>query len=316
MGIQANDKEDLVSGAVSLGNSGGGGGAGGGKSSPSPSPWEFTRSRLRLQTLIGEGNFGQVWKAEAEDICGCQGTLLVAVKTVKDGAAAKEKQELLREMRIMQQVGPHPNVVALLGCCTEQEPFLLIMEYVMYGRLLTFLRDHRTHQTYYNYSTDSEALTSRDLTTFAYCVAKGMEYIYSKGVRFKSVNKYVDLHIVTGVSIFLSILFGSTTPNYQVVHRDLAARNVLVDHNKLCKVADFGLSRSVRDSAGEMYEQRVKVMYIILENIINCLFTFPKFPRIISINSNWHRNFVFNETKLSVTFLFAQVDLRHSAFAI
>jgi serine/threonine protein kinase len=185
LAIQANDKEDLVSGAVSLGNSGGGGGGlgGGGKSSPSPSPWEFTRSRLRLQTLIGEGNFGQVWKAEAEDICGCQGTLLVAVKTVKDGAAAKEKQELLREMRIMQQVGPHPNVVALLGCCTEQEPFLLIMEYVMYGRLLTFLRDHRTHQTYYNYSTDSEALTSRDLTTFAYCVAKGMEYIYSKGVR-------------------------------------------------------------------------------------------------------------------------------------
>ena len=47
---------------------------------------------------------------------------------------------------------------------------------------------------------------------------------------------------------------------YQVVHRDLAARNVLVDHNKLCKVADFGLSRSVRDTAGEMYEQRVKVM--------------------------------------------------------
>nr|CAH0113242.1 unnamed protein product [Daphnia galeata] len=241
----ANDKEDLVSGAVSLGNSGGGGGGlgGGGKSSPSPSPWEFTRSRLRLQTLIGEGNFGQVWKAEAEDICGCQGTLLVAVKTVKDGAAAKEKQELLREMRIMQQVGPHPNVVALLGCCTEQEPFLLIMEYVMYGRLLTFLRDHRTHQTYYNYSTDSEALTSRDLTTFAYCVAKGMEYIYSKGV----------------------------------VHRDLAARNVLVDHNKLCKVADFGLSRSVRDSAGEMYEQRVKgalpIRWMAPESLIQSVFT-------------------------------------------
>ena len=27
----------------------------------------------------------------------------------------------------------------------------------------------------------------------------------------------------------------------------------------MCKVADFGLSRNVRDSAGEMYEQRVKV---------------------------------------------------------
>lgn len=64
----------------------------------------------------------------------------------------------------------------------ETEPFLLIMEYVMYGRLLTFLREHRTQQTYYNYSTDSEALTSRDLTTFAYCVAKGMEFIYNNGV--------------------------------------------------------------------------------------------------------------------------------------
>jgi hypothetical protein len=57
------------------------------------------------------------------------------------------------------------------------------MEYVMYGRLLTFLRDHRSQQSYYNYSSDSEALTSRDLTTFAYCVAKGMEFIASKGVR-------------------------------------------------------------------------------------------------------------------------------------
>ena len=56
----------------------------------------------------------------------------------------------------------------------------------MYGRLLTFLRDHRTHQTYYNYSPDTEALTSRDLTTYAYCVAKGMEYIAAKGVTFEN----------------------------------------------------------------------------------------------------------------------------------
>ncbi len=74
----------------------------------------------------------------------------------------------------------HQVLTFIISLSTE--PFLLIMEYVMYGRLLTFLRDHRTHQTYYNYSSDSEALTSRDLTTFAYCVAKGMEYIYSKGV--------------------------------------------------------------------------------------------------------------------------------------
>ena len=70
------------------------------------------------------------------------------------------------------------------------------MEYVMYGRLLTFLRDHRTQQSYYNYSSDNEALTSRDLTTFSYCVAKGMEYIAAKGVSHFSLNlkKKTTLH--------------------------------------------------------------------------------------------------------------------------
>ena len=38
---------------------------------------------MRLLTVLGEGNFGKVWKAEADEICGYDGTILVAVKTVK-----------------------------------------------------------------------------------------------------------------------------------------------------------------------------------------------------------------------------------------
>lgn len=52
---------------------------------------------------------------------GHQGTTrLVAVKTVKEGASEREKEDLVRELKIMQQLGSHPNVVTLLGCCTEQ----------------------------------------------------------------------------------------------------------------------------------------------------------------------------------------------------
>lgn len=30
--------------------------------------------------------------------------------------------------------------------------------------------------------------------------------------------------------------------SFQIVHRDLAARNVLLDHNGVCKICDFGMS--------------------------------------------------------------------------
>lgn len=67
------------------------------------------------------------------------------------------------------------------------EPHYLILEYVMYGKLLAYLRDHRTRQYFYNFSEDSAALTSRDLTVFGYCVARGMEYLASKKVRIHTV---------------------------------------------------------------------------------------------------------------------------------
>ena len=64
--------------------------------------------------------FFQVWKAEAENICGYDGTVLVAVKTTKEKAPDKEKSDLLQEMQIMQKIGHHPNVVTLLGVSIDK----------------------------------------------------------------------------------------------------------------------------------------------------------------------------------------------------
>lgn len=33
---------------------------------------------------------------------------------------------------------------------------------------------------------------------------------------------------------------------FQIVHRDLAARNILLDHNGVCKICDFGMSMDLK----------------------------------------------------------------------
>lgn len=100
---------------------------------PPPSKWEFPRSKLRLQTLLGQGNFGQVWKAEADDLKGHVGlTRLVAVKTIKNDASEKDRQDLLKELAIMQKMGSHSNVVTLLGCCTDKGKFKNLYFYSYY----------------------------------------------------------------------------------------------------------------------------------------------------------------------------------------
>jgi len=215
--------------------------------------WQISRNNLRLLTVLGEGNFGKVWKAEAENICGYDGTVLVAVKTTKEKAPDKEKSDLLQEMQIMQKIGHHPNVVTLLGVSIDKEPYLLVMEYVMYGKLLTHLREQRSKQTSLFHFTEEDlqtpseesTITAKDLTKYAYGVAKGMEYITSK----------------------------------QIIHRDLAARNILIDHTRCCKISDFGLSRNLGDTGSEMYEQKTKgalpIRWMAPESLYFSVFT-PK----------------------------------------
>lgn len=79
---------------------------------------DFNRNKLRFKSLLGEGNFGQVWKAEIDDLPGFIGTTkIVAVKTerINNGQGG-----LKAECEIMRKLGSHSNVVTLLAACTER----------------------------------------------------------------------------------------------------------------------------------------------------------------------------------------------------
>lgn len=107
-----------------------------------------------------------MWKCEALDIDGKSGPTIVAVKTLKENATERERLDLAQELRVMKNLDPHPNVVRLLGCCTEREPMFVILEYVSGGKLQSFLRASREERNH-----GGAGLTSRDLTGFVYQVS-------------------------------------------------------------------------------------------------------------------------------------------------
>ncbi|XP_030382541.1 tyrosine kinase receptor Cad96Ca [Scaptodrosophila lebanonensis] len=204
--------------------------------------FEFPRHRLKFFNILGEGAFGQVWCCEAIGINGTEGVTTVAVKTLKESATEIEKKDLLSELEVMKSLEPHPNVVRLLGCCTEKDPTFVIIEYVNCGKLQSYLRTSRSESGHYgNTHGKSNILTSGDLTSFMYQVAKGMDFLTSRGI----------------------------------IHRDLAARNILIMDDHVCKVADFGFARDIITS--KVYERKsdgkLPIRWMATESLYDNIFS-------------------------------------------
>ena len=79
---------------------------------------EIQRYRVRCSEKLGEGQFGDVyralWQAPSE-------TVVVAVKQVKKGSPESEKVKLLQEAAILGQF-KHRHVVGLFGVVTVGQP--------------------------------------------------------------------------------------------------------------------------------------------------------------------------------------------------
>eukprot|EP00096_Caligus_rogercresseyi_P011337 TRINITY_DN4430_c0_g1_i1.p1 TRINITY_DN4430_c0_g1~~TRINITY_DN4430_c0_g1_i1.p1 ORF type:complete len:998 (-),score=345.77 TRINITY_DN4430_c0_g1_i1:144-3137(-) len=106
-------------------------------SSPSRD-YEIPRSRLELQDIIGEGQFGDVhrgiYSRSGEEIC-------VAVKTCKV-AGGNMADKFLEEAFIMQQFD-HRHIIKLLGIVSAP-PIWIVMELARLGELRAYLQNNKS----------------------------------------------------------------------------------------------------------------------------------------------------------------------------
>lgn len=155
-----------------------------------------TASRNFKETnLIGEGGFGKVYKGRLET------GEVVAIKQLNhDGLQGF--QEFIVEV-LMLSLLHHPNLVTLIGYCTDGDQRLLVYEYMPMGSLQDHLFDVKPNK---------EPLGWNTRLKIASGAARGLEYLHCKA-------------------------------NPPVIYRDLKSANILLDKDFNPKLSDFGLAK-------------------------------------------------------------------------
>lgn len=173
---------------------------------------EMNRSQIQLKNLIGNGQYGEVFKAEYSDPYS-KLNLTVAVKQSKPVRTSEHEfaenadtrtQKLLEEAFIMQQFD-HPNIIKLIGIC-KTLPVFMVIEFCEFGDLRRYLSEIRKNVT------SPENLVPVNLK---------LNWV----IQLASALSYLE--------------------NLNYVHRDVALRNLLLTTDKQIKLSDFGLSREV-----------------------------------------------------------------------
>eukprot|EP00038_Savillea_parva_P006120 m.161761 g.161761 ORF g.161761 m.161761 type:complete len:2425 (-) comp12114_c0_seq1:110-7384(-) len=140
---------------------------------PSQMPREIPRSFVLRLGVLGEGNFGEVFKAMLTNTTRSVPSQVVAAKTVKGGSDST-RDDLLREAALMALFN-HPNLVALIGVVTipRTVPALVLLEFCENGTLLQHVSTH-----------DENA---HMLLTFCADVAKGLRYLSSRSIVHRDI---------------------------------------------------------------------------------------------------------------------------------
>ena len=180
-------------------------------------------NEANLKLAKSGGSFGSVHEGMAEDLSNPGQKNKVAIKSVKNPLDPAQVYAMICEIKVMDKLEFHLNLVNMLGACTTElksGKIWLLLEYCPHGDMKHFLLQNRDviYQGLHYHRVPHEILNIRLFINWSHGICKGMEYLASKNI----------------------------------MHGDLAARNILItklnhDESYLAKIADFGLSKSFYD---------------------------------------------------------------------
>nr|XP_046226781.1 vascular endothelial growth factor receptor 1 isoform X2 [Scatophagus argus] len=245
-----------------------------------PNQWEFPRERLKLGKPLGRGAFGKVMQASAFGIDSTTGCSTVAVKMLKEGATASEHKALMTELKILNHIGHHLNVVNLLGACTKPGgPLMVIVEYCCYGNLSTFLKGKRevfVHNTLAGGKTGGSgfvcSLSDSQSNTRTKCDERDENDNHSDPKSASNSPLFLEDLISFSFQVARGMEFLASR---KCIHRDLAARNILLSDNKVVKICDFGLARDIYKDPDYVRkgDARLPLKWMSPESIFDKVFT-------------------------------------------
>ncbi|KAK4801284.1 hypothetical protein SAY86_021771 [Trapa natans] len=150
---------------------------------------------FRSDLLIGEGGFGQVYRGFISEGVALGGKkTVVAIKT-QSGESMQGYREWMAEVQFLGTLS-HPNIVKLLGFCSNDGQLLLVYEYMSRGSLNNHLYEKRSKD---------HPLSWASRLKIALGAARGMEFLHSSERAiiyrdFKSSNILLDRVISGSIS--------------------------------------------------------------------------------------------------------------------
>ncbi|KAK4472714.1 hypothetical protein MN116_003941, partial [Schistosoma mekongi] len=186
------------------------------------------KSSFTIGNVIGQGNYGMIYKGKLCNVHDNESSTEIAVKTLKNGYRNRSLINLIREAKVLTELQPHPHIIKFYGICIDNNQPYILLELGVYGNLRDLLRNLRPNRI--NFCENDPVVSSSYVIVST--INELQEMLSDDLIKLQRVELLrFALDIADALHYFESL---------SLFHRDIAARNVIITEGFVAKLCDFG----------------------------------------------------------------------------